>query len=873
MATKKALEYNSDSIETLRFPENVRKNASMYLGSVDAAGVWLCNRELLDNIIDEAMAGRASSAWLHLDKDGSYWVCDDGAGVPQGMQPFTVHVNGKNVKSRMPTMQAVFGELHTSGKYRSDAYATSVGSHGIGAKGTNATAEFFKVYTFYEGKWFNIEFKKGIITKEVAPCAAPKGPDGKIVKRGTMIHFKPDSTIFTVKSFPPSLAVEWSRIMSYINPGFTIRISSPKNDKKFMSKDGLAEYLRMRLLEIKAEAETVTFGYKSDLADIIVAFSNYDGCDLRGFTNGLTNTQGGKHVDSVNAALFKSVSEFKQKKQEFTASDFRDGLVGLVNAKLHKAQFSSQDKAKLTDARVGAEFEKTVLIQAKKFFAANKALAGRLCERAAKINELKKKFTAGKAVATALNKLKKEGMPHNYSAPDARTKVEDRELFIVEGDSAAGGVRKTKNKWQGLLPMTGKVLNVMRAKSTDAALASKGIVNILGAIGFDPKAVDPYAKLTVGKIICLADPDPDGPFIGDTVISCRFPEDPSDIGRESNDYPIARLADHTTNGNKFEVPVFHQGKKIWAPATAQLVKNVDKLMAFEIGRSKFRVDEGHKWVCIMTRAMYGRETEPHPEHDKLVYVKAKDMKVGDRVWCPANNHMKDPALTDKETGLGYQAVSKLRVQELKELVPVYCLTVPRYHSFILPSGVVSSNCHINSLLLTLFYKMVPDLFNRGMVYVADIPEFYTVYKAQLIMGDTVSDIQTKLKKAGAPASHGVSHAKGWGEVDASLMRLLAVESTSRRLIQIKAIEHEDKTDFVRIMNEDVDYRRVMLNLPTEMAPDKPVGRRTAAVVSEGDDMIAPDIKKTRVVVKTKPKMVRTGKVNTRKAVSRTSAAF
>ena len=342
-ATKKALKYDSDSIQTLRFPENVRSNPSMYLGSVDAAGVWLTARELLDNFIDEAMARRATKGWLHIDKDGSYWVLDDGKGVPQGIKTFTLHVNGKDMKSKMPTMQAVFGELHTSGKYRDDAYTTSVGTHGIGAKGTNATSLFFDVFTCYEGKWYTIGFKKGKMTQPVAPCKAPKGPDGKLVKNGTVIHFKPDPTIYTVKSFPPAMAVNWARIMTYLNPGIAIRLSSAKNDKTFVAKRGIIEYIEARLAELKVASdnvEKIMFQHSTALADIIIAFSGHDSADVRGFTNGLYNGDGGKHVDSVTGALYAGLQPFiKTKKVDgknvpvFREADLKEGMVGLVNAK------------------------------------------------------------------------------------------------------------------------------------------------------------------------------------------------------------------------------------------------------------------------------------------------------------------------------------------------------------------------------------------------------------------------------------------------------------------------------------------------------------------------------------------------------------
>jgi DNA gyrase subunit B len=307
-------------------------------------------------------------------------------------------------------------------------------------------------------------------------------------------------------------------------------------------------------------------------------------------------------------------------KQQFTNHDFRDGMIGIVNAKLHKAQFSSQDKAKLTDERMGKDFEELVLADAEKFFKSNKAMAKRLCDRAAKINELKNKFKSSKAVATALGKVKRQGLPPNFAPAHKSVKPADRELIIVEGASAAGPLRQVRQKHQALLPLKGKIMNVQRAKG-DKALLSRDILNILGAMGFDPKAEDPLAKLQIGKIICLADPDPDG------------------------------------------------------------------------------------------------------------------------------------------------------------------------H-------------HINCLLLTLFKTYLPGMFERGMIYVADTPEFYAISKDQIFVGDKLSEVRAKLEKAKIKAD--VFHVKGWGEVDAQVVKKWVIDTDSRKLIKLNALSAEDKTVFGRLMGAKDD---------------------------------------------------------------------
>ncbi|QRE00118.1 DNA topoisomerase large subunit [Burkholderia phage BCSR5] len=668
--------YDSSSIDMQRFPDNIRHSPGMYIGGIDGYSRWITAKENLDNALDEHLAKRNNFVQLFVTKDREVVVIDEGHGIPQGIKSYEVNVNGKTIKAKMPTMQAIFGELHTSGKYRSEAYQTSIGTHGVGAKATNATAEYFKVWTCFEGQWYHIAFKKGRLSTPVEKCKAPKSPEGVKLKKGTMIVFKHDETIFKKSSsaMPLNYAREWAEVMSYINPGLTLKISEADAKGKYktdtyFSKNGPKDYIAAQLKKLDVAAESKILEFKNDLISIFIAFSGHTECALKGFTNGSYNRDGGRHVDVTTGALYKALLDFdgkaskeKDKVKEkvkaakkkgkapkakgngpaFTEADVREGLVGMVNAMLHKPTFNSQDKVKLSDDRMNSKLEQEITESFIEFFKDNKALATRLRDQAIRMNQARSKFVASKAVASALGKLKKDGLPANYSGFNPKTAVEDRELFLVEGDSAAGGIRKTKMPWQSLLPLRGKVFNVLKSKQRKSKkgekdpLLSEAVLNILTAIGYDPKAKDPIAKLTVGKIIFVADPDPDG-------------------------------------------------------------------------------------------------------------------------------------------------------------------------------------CHINSLLCGLIYKMVPEMFNRGMVCIVNMPEFYSVYNKQLVTGLTLSDVRKKLDKVKAPKSHRVLHAKGWGEMDASLMKPIAIDAKTRHLIQIKPLETADKTEFVYLMDENVEYRRELLRLPGSKA--------------------------------------------------------
>ncbi len=646
---KKAADYNSSHIDVQGGLSGIRKNTSMYLGSTGVDGLYKSVFELMDNGLDEHLAGRNKAVRMHVDTDNSYWVLDQGSGIPQGIKEVHIHVNGKDVVNKLPTMQAIFGELHTSGKYRSEAYKVSVGTHGIGSKGTNATSEYFDVVTYYKGSWYSVGFKAGKLTSPVAKLKkAPKGPDGKALTLGTCIHFKPDPKIFSVKSFPLSMAVEWAEVMSYLNPGFCIIITTSKGRKTFLSKKGPVEYIEKRIEKLKASQITpLIFEYKSDLADMLVAFTNCEGSEIRGFTNGLSNVEGGTHVDSAVNALYAGLCRAlttlgkeklvyskpkkgeKGKKAVFKASDFKEGLVGLINAKLHKAEFSSQNKAKLTDARMGKDYLELATEEASAFFKSKPKMAVMLAERATKLAALKFNFSKSKALVASLGALKRKGMPIKYVPPNKATKIQDREIFIVEGESAGGGAKDARLPYQGVLPLKGKIMNAIKAKG-NKALESEEVIHVLGAIGFDAKASDPYEKLQTGKIICLADPDPDG-------------------------------------------------------------------------------------------------------------------------W------------------------------------------------------------HINTLLLGLFYKYLPELFSRGMVYIAKAPEFYAIHNGNLYTADGAQLLRSKLNKAGVPAKTAINHIKGWGEISATLIRILAMDPATRTLIQIEPLTASD-AEFEKLMAEDVETRKKLLGI-------------------------------------------------------------
>jgi DNA gyrase/topoisomerase IV subunit B/intein/homing endonuclease len=317
-------------------------------------------------------------------------------------------------------------------------------SHGIGVKATNALSSKFSVYTFSSGKWRSTHFKQGTLVKEVAECSAPKHPrTGEVLKKGTLVSFQPDPEIFGSNRLSKLELFEWCKMSAYFTPSATITLSSDKSDstRVFHYANGLLQYVSDRIATLTKQGAEFgligeqIFSSSSAAHECVLQFTSYDGNDLLAYTNGLVNVEGGFHAASTLNALRESLTPYLEKKQSFTLTELKEGLVGLINCKLSSAQFDSQTKEKLVDARAGEPLKLILRKEFDTFFKKNKELAKSICTRASKLRELKSKFVASKQMLTALKRISKKGLPAK-AATAPKAKPEDRELYLLEGDSA-----------------------------------------------------------------------------------------------------------------------------------------------------------------------------------------------------------------------------------------------------------------------------------------------------------------------------------------------------------------------------------------------------------------------------------------------------
>lgn len=341
------------------------------------------------------------------------------------------------------------------------------------------------------------------------------------------------------------------------------------------------------------------------------------------------------------------------------------------------------------------------------------------------------------------------------------------------------------------------VHNCMRSKTDQKALESEEIINILGAIGFDPNAADPYTKLRAGKIICLADPDPDGPLAGHTELDIRLGGEEGEVRRISM-RDLHRYQDvyRYERNQSIEVQTLNgEGNIEWTESQdIRITGHVTEMIQITLeDGSVYDCSTQHRWalknaVHTDSRVEFGPSSFP--------MIKSKDLTPEDSLV----------------TSTGSVKVASVELIQLTDLTPVYCLTVPFTHTFVLPSGVLSANCHINSLLLTLFYKFLPELFKRGMIYVAETPEFYAINEKtdELIIGDSVEAVRKK--QLSMKSKSPIHHIKGWGEINTNVLRLLAMDPSSRRLIKIDTMEKAGNVEFTKLMGEDVETRRKLIGV-------------------------------------------------------------
>jgi DNA gyrase subunit B len=510
---KSPAEYGADQIQVLEGLEPVRKRPGMYIGSTSSTGLHHMVWEIVDNGIDEAIAGHASYVEVELQDDGSIRVRDDGRGIPTDLHPKT----GKS------TVETVLTVLHAGGKFGGGGYKVSGGLHGVGASVVNALSTKLIVRVYQNGKIHEQEYERG----------NPKG-DLKVVgtsdERGTEIVFYPDDTIFETTTFNFETITDRMRHSAYLTKGLRTIAIDARNDKRdeYYYEGGIASYVE-HLNEVTKPIHEKIFYCEKRIeqtnVEIAIQYNESYSENVKPFTNNIPNPEGGTHMVGFRSALTKVINDYarkngllKEKEENLSGEDVRDGLCAVILVKIPEPQFEGQTKGKLGNSEVRTHVERVMNEYFSYFFEENpgaaKAIIGKALIAA----------RARKAARAARDNILRKGVLEGASMPgklnDCATRNPDEaELFLVEGDSAGGtAITGRDSYFQAILPLRGKVLNVERAR-LDKILANNEIVNIVKALGAGIGDDFDLTKLRYKRIILMTDADVDGSHIATLLLT------------------------------------------------------------------------------------------------------------------------------------------------------------------------------------------------------------------------------------------------------------------------------------------------------------------------------------------------------------------
>ncbi len=513
--------YGAESITVLEGLDPVRKRPGMYIGSTSSTGLHHLIWEVVDNGIDEAMAGHATEVIVKLLPDGMVEVTDNGRGIPVE----------KHKATGMSALETVLTKLHAGGKFGQEGsgYKVSSGLHGVGVSVVNALSSYLKAEIHTKGKVWVQEYKVGNALKKIKSIGPTK-------KTGTIITFKPDDTIFTETKFRWEKILDRLRQQAYLNKGITLKAidERPDHNKKeyrFYFEGGVKSYIKSLHSGKTVKNKTIFYVEKEleqSKIEIALQYNDEFNETVLPFANTIYNPEGGTHLAGFRTALTRTLNTYarnfkllKEKDDNLTGDDVREGLTGIINVKLTEPQFEGQTKGKLGNAEVKTQVEQ-VLGESFQIF-----LEEHPKEAEAIIGKCFLSAQARKAARTARASILRKGALDSMTLPGkladcSSRKAEECELYIVEGDSAGGSAKQGRDrKFQAILPLRGKILNVERAR-LDKMLNNNEIKNLVIALGTNIGDQLDIKKLRYHRIIIMTDADVDGSHIRTLLLTLFF---------------------------------------------------------------------------------------------------------------------------------------------------------------------------------------------------------------------------------------------------------------------------------------------------------------------------------------------------------------
>ena len=511
-------EYGADQIQILEGLEAVRKRPGMYIGSTSSKGLHHLVYEIVDNAVDEALAGFCNTVEVYINEDNSITVRDNGRGIPVGI----------NKKKGIPAVEVVFTILHAGGKFGGGGYKVSGGLHGVGASVVNALSTWLEVDIYHEGKIYRQRYERG---KVMYPLKVVGDTD----RRGTEVRFLPDPTIFEETVFDFAVLKQRLREMAFLTKDLKIVLTDRRPEEEvsmtFHYEGGIREYVEYlnKSKEVLYSDVIYCEGKKGDVF-VEVALQHNDSYNegVYSFVNNITTPEGGTHLAGFRSALTKTFNDYARKnkllkdnEQNLTGDDIREGLVAIVSIKIPEPQFEGQTKQKLGNSEARGAVDSVVSEQLTYFLEQNPNVAKMICEKAVLAQRARE--AARKARDLTRRKSALDGMSLPGKLADCSDKdPKNCEIYIVEGDSAGGSAKTARSRaTQAILPLRGKILNVEKSR-LDKILVNNEIRAMITAFGTGIHEDFDITKLRYNKIIIMTDADVDGAHIATLLLTFLY---------------------------------------------------------------------------------------------------------------------------------------------------------------------------------------------------------------------------------------------------------------------------------------------------------------------------------------------------------------
>ena len=514
--------YTEENIQVLEGLEAVRKRPGMYIGTTSIGGLHHLVYEIVDNSIDEALAGHCDKITVTINPDNSVTVEDNGRGIPSAIHP----------KQGIPTPEVVYTILHAGGKFGGGGYKIAGGLHGVGASVVNALSEWLELEDVYDGKVYTERFERGKVARAFKCVGDPTDK-----KSGVKVTFRPDPEIFEETVFVYQTLENRMREQAFLNAGVRIALIDARGEERveneFVYEGGIKSFVthlnESRHNELIHSEVIYMKGEKgSSIAEVALQYNDSYNELILSFANNMHTIEGGTHETGFKAAITKVLNDYARKAgilkdsdKNLSGEDVREGLCAIISVKLEDAQFESQTKAKLGNSEVRTLVEGIVNAKLSEYFEENPSVAKNILDKALAASRAREAARKARELTRRKGVLGGSTLPGKLRDCQER-RIEVTELYLVEGDSAGGSATQGRNsKFQAILPLRGKVLNVEKTR-IDKVYSNQSLIPIIQALGCGIGEEFDIAKLRYGKIIIMADADVDGSHIRILLLTFFF---------------------------------------------------------------------------------------------------------------------------------------------------------------------------------------------------------------------------------------------------------------------------------------------------------------------------------------------------------------